>query len=87
MDTSTDSPIRDVRYRSIAYWSATALVAAELGLGGIWPRVCDPQQQTRPRLRGTGRRRRRRDRATLPGAGTGAPGVGRVGVPDIARLW
>jgi DoxX-like family len=36
MDTSTESPIRNIRYRSIAYWSATAVVAAELGLGGIW---------------------------------------------------
>ena len=30
------SPTGVVRYRRIAYWSTTALVAAELGLGGIW---------------------------------------------------
>lgn len=41
MDTSTQPPtIADRRgsmhLRSVGYWSATALVAAELGVGGIW---------------------------------------------------
>jgi hypothetical protein len=41
MDTSTGPPTiasrdRSRRYRSVGYWVATALVAIELGLGGIW---------------------------------------------------
>src|ERR1700680_1868160 len=41
MDTSTEPPAiasrsGSVRWRSVAYWSATAVVVAELGLGGIW---------------------------------------------------
>jgi uncharacterized BrkB/YihY/UPF0761 family membrane protein len=41
MDTSTGPPTiisryRSMRGRSAAYWLATAAVAAELGVGGIW---------------------------------------------------
>jgi hypothetical protein len=41
MDTVTKLPTiagryGSVRCRSVGYWLATALVAAELGLGGIW---------------------------------------------------
>jgi hypothetical protein len=41
MDTSTEPPTITSRYgstrsRSVGYWFATALVVAELGLGGIW---------------------------------------------------
>lgn len=41
MDTLTEPPAiasryRSMRLRSAGYWLATALVAAELGLGGIW---------------------------------------------------
>jgi hypothetical protein len=41
MDTLTEPPaiashIRSLRLRSAGYWLATAAVAAELGLGGIW---------------------------------------------------
>jgi hypothetical protein len=41
MDTWTEPPAiasRDgsVRWRSVGYWLATVLVAAELGLGGAW---------------------------------------------------
>jgi hypothetical protein len=51
MDTSTEpsaiaSRYGSRRWRSVAYWLATLLVATELGLGGIWdiariPRVLD----------------------------------------------
>ncbi len=42
MDTLTEplaiaSHNRSLRLRSAGYWLATAAVAAELGLGGIWP--------------------------------------------------
>ena len=41
MDTSTEPPTIASRYgstrwRSVGYWLATLLVAAELGVGGIW---------------------------------------------------
>jgi hypothetical protein len=41
MDTSTEPPTiasryGSMRWRSVGYWLATVLVAAELGLGGIW---------------------------------------------------
>jgi hypothetical protein len=41
IDTSTEPPTTASRYgslrwRSVGYWLATVLVAAELGLGGIW---------------------------------------------------
>jgi hypothetical protein len=41
MDTSTDptaiaSGYRSARWRSAGYWLATAAVAGELGLGGVW---------------------------------------------------
>jgi DoxX-like protein len=41
MDTSTEPPTiasryRSIRWRSVGYWLATLLVAAELGVGGIW---------------------------------------------------
>src|SRR5215467_1906962 len=41
MNTSSESPgiasrYRFLRWRPAAYWLATAAVAAELGVGGIW---------------------------------------------------
>jgi len=41
MDTLTEPPAissryRSLRFRSAGYWLATAAVAGELGLGGIW---------------------------------------------------
>jgi hypothetical protein len=41
MDTRTESPAnascnRSLRWQSAGYWIATAVVAGELGLGGIW---------------------------------------------------
>ncbi|MBB5912465.1 putative membrane protein YphA (DoxX/SURF4 family) [Nocardia transvalensis] len=35
MSLSTRTPVAP-RYRTAAYWTATALVVAELGVGGIW---------------------------------------------------
>ena len=47
MDTSTEPPAiasrsGSMRWRSIVYWSATAVVVAELGLGGVWDIVRIP---------------------------------------------
>ena len=34
--SAVTSPYRSPRWRPVVYWLATAAVAGELGLGGIW---------------------------------------------------
>ena len=51
MDISTElstTASRDgpMRWRSVGYWLATVLVAAELGLGGIWTSRAFPTSAT-----------------------------------------